>query len=195
MQCRFTSVRTIRHASTIIALTLGAMLIGSTTASAAGPSCPEGSTYNKQTKMCERSPTVVCPSGSSYDPATGLCTKAATPGRTCAEGLTYNPETRTCEGRKVCPEGYFEISFADDCFPESGTGDPVPPECPSGSTDPDGDDVCTAAPTGATCDAGMSYDASRDQCIAVAQYACPQGYGISPATGNCQTLPIKGRKT
>ncbi len=193
MQCRFTSVRTIRHASTIIALALGAMAIGSTTASAAGPACPEGSTYNKQTKMCERSPTVVCPSGASYDPASGLCTKA--PGRTCAEGLTYNPETGNCEAPSECPEGYHERTPGSDvCFNEVLTN-ARPKECPSGSTDPDGDGVCTAAPTGATCDAGMSYDASRDQCVAVAQYACPQGYGFSSSTGNCQTPPIKRRKT
>ena len=192
MQCRFTAVRTIRHASTIIALALGAMAIGSTTASAAGPSCPTGSTYNKQTKMCERSPTVVCPSGASYDPASGLCTKA--PGRTCAEGLTYNAETGNCEGPKVCPEGYSEIQGAPDvCMHRFG--DVQPKVCPSGTTDPDGDGVCSGAPTGATCEAGMSYDASRDQCVAVAQYACPRGYGFSSSTGNCQTLPIKGRKT
>ena len=105
MQCRFTAVRTIRHASMIIALALGAMAIGSATASAAGPSCPAGSTYNKQTKMCERSPTVVCPSGASYEPASGLCTKA--PGRSCGDGMTYNAEMGTCEGSKVCPEGTF----------------------------------------------------------------------------------------
>lgn len=184
--------RTIKHTLTIIALSLGAMLIGSPTASAAG-SCPEGSTYNKQTKMCERSPTVVCPSGASYDPASGLCTKA--PERTCAEDLTYNPETGMCEGPKVCPEGAFPIPTAiSDCMVHP-TGEVKPRVCPSGTTDADGDGVCSGAPNGATCEAGLSYDASRDQCVAVAQYVCPQGYGISPATGNCQTLPIKGRKT
>lgn len=169
------------------------MLVGSTTASAAGPSCPEGSTYNKQTKMCERSPTVVCPSGASYDPASGLCTKA--PGRTCGEGLTYNAETGNCEGPKVCPEGTF-LFIPGWCTDDGGPDFfAAPVECPSGTTDPDGDGMCSGPPTGATCDAGMSYDAGSDQCIAVAQYACPQGYGISPSTGNCQTLPIKGRKT
>lgn len=185
--------RTTKRTLTIIALSLGAMLIASPTASAAGPSCPAGSTYNKQTKMCERSPTVVCPSGASYDPASGLCTKA--PGRTCGDGLTYNPETGDCEGPKVCPEGYEEIMPGiDDCMARL-TGHVQPKVCPSGTTDADGDGVCSGAPTGATCEAGMSYDAGRDQCIAVAQYACPQGYGISPSTGNCQTLPTKGRKT
>jgi hypothetical protein len=104
--------RTITRTVTIIALTLGAVLVGNTTASGAGPACPAGATYNTQTRMCERSPTVVCPSGASYDPASGLCTRA--PGRTCADGLTYNAETGSCEGPKVCPEEYFEIQGAPD---------------------------------------------------------------------------------
>jgi nitrite reductase/ring-hydroxylating ferredoxin subunit len=203
---------------TVIALTLCAMVVGTGAASAAGPTCPEGSTYNKATKLCERNPSVVCPSGSTYDPSSGLCTAPPTSSSpTCPQGYSYNPDARRCYAspQDSCPEGFSpDPAYPGWCYqahpepitcPEGSEGVVDPVEgyicvapaartCPEGGTLTEGGECVADPETSATCGEGLSYDPTREACVAVPQYSCPQGYGYNTLTGKCQTAPTKATK-
>lgn len=176
---------------TVIALTLCAMVVGTATASAA-PTCPEGSTYNKETKQCERLPTAVCPAGSSYDPATGVCGVPVT--RSCESGATYNSTTQRCE-TPLCPPGAYvgAINETEGSCREPVYGSVYSASCPSGYTLDQSSGQCYQ-PASESCAEGQTK--SGDVCIlGVPQFACPQGYGYNTLTGKCQTPPTKGTKT
>ena len=178
----------------VIAFALCAVVVGTGSASAAGPTCPSGSTYNKATKQCETSAIVYCPAGSAYDPATGLCTAAPT--RNCASPGEYNSTTGRCEA-PVCGSDEFhsDINPVDaNCRVGGPDGYLEARQCPEGYTlQMFSGGVCWAEPESA-CTVG-SYDADRDVCVAgVAQFACPQYYRYDAQSGKCQTPPLKATK-
>jgi hypothetical protein len=187
----------------MMALTLCATGIGTSAASAA-TACPQGSTYNKQTKACERPPTIVCPTASTYDPTTGLCIgPVSPPNHGCSEGYSYNPTSNRCEV-SVCPAGSAWTTRPDGslgCTAPDGTvvflvpcpPNPDPFVPPFGSLDPN-TGICSHSSTAPSCGAGLTLDSGGERCLAVPGFACPQGYGYNSLTGKCQAVPAKGPK-
>jgi len=119
------------------------------------PDCPNGYTYNAQTRTCQSNPTCVpdfiydsvnkvctkgvsCPSGGVVQNINGQwrCVIQGTP--TCPPGFTYNSNRNVCEGNVSCPSGGVaqNINGQWRCVAQ-GT-----PTCPPGFTYNSNRNVC-----------------------------------------------------
>lgn len=169
-------------------MTLG---LASPAAAAPSPKCPEGATYNAQTKKCVKGVTFTCPSGTTLQ-SDGSCIGPATP--PCPEGFTLSADGTTCSGPHTCPEGYTYVS-AGFCEKEETGGFATLASCPQGhrSYPVEGatDNTCNGPASGPNCPDRTSYDGSGN-CEGNPALSCQSPFTLNTSTGLCESTPAGG---
>lgn len=139
------------------------------------PTCPNGTTFNPTTAVCEGSP--ICPAGSAYDPVIRYCSIVVNPtclvgtnintntdlceaNPTCVQGNTFNPDRGRCESYPQCPWGSFYDNAKDACVKDTGYTSPV---CPKDTMLNGFTDWCEG---GLQCSPGMTYSSASKECEA-----------------------------
>jgi hypothetical protein len=154
--------------------------------------CPEGTTYNELTGLCETDPNgSACPDGWTYDEATGQCNPPDD--GACPDGTTYSIDQQTCipDNGSDCPAPYFYDEVTGACQPpanNNGGG-----ACPAGYFY-DEDILCCSPIQGGNngCEEGSFRSAATGACEPVDQDGCPDGTSYNRYEGAC--LPDTGEQ-
>lgn len=151
------------------------MLVGGAAApaSAAGPPCPSGSTYNKESRMCEAPPVPQCAAGSTLD-ANGVCT--STPTQTCPSGQLQGGLCVGSSPTVLCNQGGSYDVSSDRCRRFEGC------------TFTGGCSYYTYTPT-YVCASGFTYNTFRRQCVRPTTPTCAPGATLNTSTGACEAAP------
>jgi conjugal transfer mating pair stabilization protein TraN len=146
------------------------------------PDCPNGYTYNAQTRTCQSNPT--CEPGWTYDGVNKVCTR----GVNCPSGgvaQNINGQWRcVVQGTPTCPPGFTYDRNRNVCVGNVS--------CPSGGVaqNINGQWRCVVQGT-PTCPPGFTYDRNRNVCEQSHTAHCPSGGNIQYVNGQyiC-TVPV-----
>ncbi|MDH3386175.1 MAG: hypothetical protein OEL77_09205, partial [Nitrosopumilus sp.] len=141
------------------------------------PICPNGTTYNNATDLCEAGAT--CPEGDVTDDQCFADGGVTITDPICPNGTTYNNTTDLCEAGATCPEGDVTL---DQCIE---TVDGICLEgFPNFTTDVCDGDLPNIGPI--TCPDGFTYSNANDVCEDFSDPICPNGTTYNNATDLCE---------
>jgi hypothetical protein len=136
------------------------------------PYCPNDSTLNQETKMCEEKTIIrVCPIGYNFNKISEKCIMAITP--ECPTGYRFNDINNNCIKLvpAVCPSGY--IMSADNCVKI--------PMCPIGHKYDLSSKSCTIEKPMLVCPPNTTYNLTEKKCTNLTNMIgnCKPGFTIS----------------